>query len=167
MSPPAAPDAAGKAKKSKRPGDEVAKQIAKTKKKLKGTEVREWRFRCDDGRLRFSLFSRPQQRREIIINHPPPPKNRKSSNTSAPSPRRPNQTPKALLLLRMSPSPTSLSPPRAAKSSTRTPRRSWTKSRQPSTPPRARCSAATASPSTSPPAQRETSSTCHNSTGSS
>lgn len=44
MSPPAAPDAAagasGKAKKSKRPGDEVAKQIAKTKKKLKSTEVR-------------------------------------------------------------------------------------------------------------------------------
>ena len=43
MSPPSAADAAAaaaaKGKKAKRPGDEVAKQIAKTKKKLKSTEV--------------------------------------------------------------------------------------------------------------------------------
>lgn len=43
MSPPSASDAAAaaaaKGKKAKRPGDEVAKQIAKTKKKLKSTEV--------------------------------------------------------------------------------------------------------------------------------
>lgn len=46
MSPPSASDAAAaaaaaaKGKKAKRPGDEVAKQIAKTKKKLKSTEVK-------------------------------------------------------------------------------------------------------------------------------
>ena len=46
MSPPSASDAAAaaaaaaaKGKKPKRPGDEVAKQIAKTKKKLKSTDV--------------------------------------------------------------------------------------------------------------------------------
>lgn len=46
MSPPSASDAAAaavtaasKGKKVKRPGDEVAKQIAKTKKKLKSTDV--------------------------------------------------------------------------------------------------------------------------------
>ena len=47
MSPPSASDAAAaaaaaaasKGKKARRPGDEVAKQIAKTKKKLKSTDV--------------------------------------------------------------------------------------------------------------------------------
>ena len=44
MSPPSASDAAAaaaaaKGTKPKRPGDEVAKQIAKTKKKLKSTDV--------------------------------------------------------------------------------------------------------------------------------
>lgn len=45
MAPPSASDAAAaaatasKSKKAKRPGDEIAKQIAKTKKKLKSTDV--------------------------------------------------------------------------------------------------------------------------------